>query len=63
MDTCKKDKVSDTDLLSLASDFRDIEDSIIWTIEKLQEYEADRAVELSQELLKEIIHYKSKKCM
>lgn len=53
-------KMGSGELLSLACDFRDIEDSIIWTIQKLGEYDADRAKFLAEELLKEIINYKSK---
>ena len=46
-------------LLSLVSDFRDIEDSIIWTIHKLNEYDAPVATKLAEDLLREIIRYKS----
>lgn len=52
-------KIENEKLLSLACDFRDIEDSIIWSLQMLNDYQAKRAIVLAEALLKEIIRYKS----
>lgn len=52
-------KIENEQLLSLVSDFRDIEDSIVWSLQVLNDYKAQRAIVLAEELLKEIIRYKS----
>ena len=45
-------------LIGLVTDFHDIEDSLIWVIETLNSYQAERLVETSQTLLEDVIRYK-----
>ena len=54
----KKNDGQQDDLISIVSDFRDIEDSIIWIMKVLKDYGATKALKISEDLLKETNIYK-----